>query len=994
MRRTIGLLGAVLCSCGYPGTSAPPAREPPTSVAVPELPVLLEEELNGGYLPSERALGYGEQYFGGKGRALVNGIRVADGESPSTDSPQVLLTGGVQLPSHFGGGFLFWNVEELFVSRSFTGPLVPAGRLPKKAAVARVSFGISSVLLHYQGGGRSAWSPSTRRFTALPEPGLMEMAAGADGRAAMVKEPGQLWVRQAGVEGAFIPWKDPRLEVSELGVVRGVVLARTRLGESLALDENGNLVPYPTQSLTPRNGRALPSPSGRGASSSLRALAMKEGLSLDGMQAVVFAEGVFAKFDLRNGANLRFSPPPAASVVGCRLLPMPPKDVLALCRTADNDAVVFSSVWSLKPKLVRWFEGPARFAAGAPGTLLKEGACGKWIETATEESVCVRQPNGSWVSFEVDPALIVGEEAASEEALPDVAPSEEIASDEAPSKKQNVRMTIVRWIPTSDGGALGLVAGARPGLLDVKNRRFVPVKASGEQLGVFGRSSDYVRDEFEALPNGGIAGYVAEGSVSLVPGGKVEYARKFVGGAHSSGALALAQDQQNRFWQSVDHGRNWESIREPVRSLGHPVFQLQSCSQVGCIIDDWWRLGYPAASVGSRMAVDSAHSPIENPTRIAELRCQSVGPAHQQSLDFIYGDREEPPGIVPHLGVRKSRTPPQNDLEGGVSAGRFQFSAFDSGLIWADAIFDFPWDEEDSPKFVRAMRTTHELEYLVPLSKPRVRQTRVSFSTIVHKLGADASPFSLGTEGRALPVLAVDGRSPDGVLVVDGADAHTYGFWLRDGEAPRAYLFPQERTEGPITSAVAKKGGALVVAQKVNGQFQAYELSPGNPAWAHAALPTNAEPPRPDVVMMGPGDRPALLRMWSAGSPTADDPALAFFLDGSQKRLAPFATVVAGPCGDAPGLRGIIPLQDWVVLSLDGVPAPAGSGQLGLVHWTEQRLCIEALELPHQGSFNPTQGDVMFSVSATFGQVPTAYRHRYGIGEEYLQQLSCKLVTE
>jgi len=300
------------------------------------------------------------------------------------------------------------------------------------------------------------------------------------------------------------------------------------------------------------------------------------GVKLQGDVAVCPTNGGFATINLRTGMLLQLSPP-IENMTWCKLI-RTPVDIIGLCGRSAEVLGVVSGIATQRPKLERRFdEAEVAFFAGPKGTLLKEGSCNSTSipgkdsrrSTAARLTLCIRSNNGLWRDLKV--------------------PDKDLRS----RVKSLDDLHIQRWIPTVDGGAVGVIFGQLEGLLYAKPGRFLVVKKyfDGPRQNLARGGNWWMNDTFTLLSDGSIQGYSSDGSVRWMPNGTFKAWDTSLVSMAASGANALGVDSSGRMWQSTDYGEHWEEVSRPPTTKA--VVVVDSCYPWGCTVGSWFRIGYP-----------------------------------------------------------------------------------------------------------------------------------------------------------------------------------------------------------------------------------------------------------------------------------------------------------------------------------------------------------------------------------------------------------------
>ena len=118
-------------------------------------------------------------------------------------------------------------------------------------------------------------------------------------------------------------------------------------------------------------------------------------------------------------------------------------DVLLVCAPKYGTPFVASHVLGDKPPVIESFPQSGSFFASDDGSLAFAGPCQR--AKVSRSIVCVRTQGGVWQELDLDG---VGADAGA--------------------------LEVVRWVPRSDGSALGFVAGPSGGLVDGRTGELKP----------------------------------------------------------------------------------------------------------------------------------------------------------------------------------------------------------------------------------------------------------------------------------------------------------------------------------------------------------------------------------------------------------------------------------------------------------------------------------------------------------------------------------------
>jgi hypothetical protein len=717
-----------------------------------------------------------------------------------------------------------------------------------------------------------------------------------------------------------------------------------------------------------------------------RVRAFQAGVPIDRDRAVIEIDGTFGVVDLRSGSLLEMTDLARPAMGPCELLPML-DDVLAICGGKD-DAWIIAGLRRLRPSVERHFDHASTFYAGEPGTLMKDGPCDRPAGPRERPSVCLREPSGKWKTVGPDPGAADGEKQGE-------------SADEEPA------FDVIRWVPTRDADAVGIVLGERRGLYRARSGKLVEFtdRKSAMMWDYLKSHAGLLDDDFEVAPNGHLVGTPGLQVVDLAPDGKLRRIERTTLAAESRGRYAVARAAHGRAWQSTNHGFTWEPVNMPP---GSSNLQVTSCSYAGCLVNGWYRIGYPVVPPKQWVPAVPPHSPVPAPQTQALLACQTEGKGRQRAVAFRKAGAEWPRGADALMGARAITVAPKKGQYDPVK--RFDFtSPLHSAhpTVLAETLLDFPYDNPTDPMFRRAISQRRLLQFQVPFTDPKLAEASIvwgdviaAFRRQVQLMGwtPENTPFEVGLHGIApgiaVPVLSTNGKRSDGLLLLAPSDTPRFAVWVRANQPPKVFALSPHRTLAQPYSVVARPDGNLAAAGLVHGSSEVLLLSPEPSAVLSAPLPRDNRPPRPDVVAIREDGALGLVRIWSTGVPTRDDPALVFRVEGPPIVLAPWSTLTAGPCGDGPGYRAIVNVQDWVGLEIAGRRYTLDGDGLALVHWNQERVCVSAIEVPH-AILNGEQGGAgTATAQARFDQRPSAVRYRFGMGEEYVEELRCRLVPE
>ena len=897
------------------------------------------------------------------GGVLLSGQRVSDGAIAAKQVTMPPLTGGARIPRRLGGGFVFWNAKALYHARSFLADLEPVTAV--EVAIDGISFGAGFALVHQADGARFALEWPAKKRIALPVAGLIDEVASADGRAVMLVEPDLVLTLGAGQK----TWRDmsstARAVVSlhESGAELWLKLANSA---ALRVEADGALSAH----------RALPDALTASPDkvqdprwpNSVRELplerAIRRGVPVDEHSAVVEVAGAFARIDLVGGAILGVTPAALATNRDCDLLPVE-EDVLALCRTNQGAAVVIAGVKSPTPKVERTFGTRGSFFAGSLGTLAFGGPCTE--RPVVGPVVCVRQRDKSWRELGEAPPLAG--------AAPDagVAPSPTVVS---------------RWIPIRDGGAVGVVAGAKAGLYDAASRTFVPfaLDQASRQSALFSTRGEFLSDDFAVGEDGRIVGYSTNSSLVVHADGRVDESPHAFTTKASSGALALGQDTVGRLWQSNDFGQHWVEVSRP------PGSQLQSarptrCSRVGCELPGWYRLGYRSSSPAPTALDIAPNPPLVAHAKTPRLSCQRSSPPRTRwvtralNADGVSTEELD-------FGARKVSA-----REDTLIAAPLELEAAEGGLLLGATLLERDLESREPAQLAALLQKGRVLRFVDLLNDPKIAETRFKWQDIVTRSALTAEgPPEVNAEIRAsVPVLMEKALTGAGLLV---PQPNGVILWARAGQPARVLSLGRENASFAPQSALLRAKDELVVLAEDDGCAARVVSITAAGARTLFDLPARATrrscPANRDALAVAEDGSLAVLRMPSAEPPSADDPALLLSPGKHPAALGAWSTLT--PCApDAKGARALVVVaRSWVKLDAPGFEPAENELTLGVLRFDSARICAETLAVAAP-SINIADRDFATVVVARFGATPRADRRGYALGAEHAEDLSCQL---
>lgn len=947
MRVAIGSLGMLcLLSCG----PAPRAEAPPRAPAKP--PTSAADSFDGVKPAQYRLipLRSGSRRVGelSDEQRLIAGRRVVDrgGSVQLADSVGAPdLVDGRELPAFAGGGFLFWSQRGLYRSRTFTGRLEPLSALSFN--VAQVSFGPGFVLLRGHDGSMLALDGKTGRARAPAPPGLVDVAAAADGRVVLALELGRFSVSVD--RGATF-----REVQDELGQPVQSLSAEP-LGFVL---QDGAIVTLSTQGELTNRGvpaRSKPSPPWPGGESALEQ-AVAFGVRR-GTHALVAQSAALVEVDLQSGKTVRTGPPLLPGAPKCELFEQG-SELLMKCSTREALSIL-GQLESERPVLEQTFESTAQLVSGFEHLLVNRDCNGG----QRPYTVCVRERGGSWrtVSAPESPP-----EAAKVAATPSARPAREPLELGYGFKADGHPVSFVR-------------RGDKSGYRDLVSDRFVELKT---EVSTGGPAETACRVEenghVRCLGTTGPQQYGSDGSLQASPLGFSWIAK--------AGERALGFDPSGKLFQTEDWGRTWVAVAPPPQ-LTQRIDRSAQCGSAGCRLGGWLRLGWeqvpPEAHreplVIAAPSLAERHRPVLTCAAQAEPRLVTARlPADASELrgfgvEGVAGDRfamslEMTAPLQTALGSMAQR---------GIIIGKRPLAA-GSESYWLSS-------ESLRLRFVEFFDTTASKRSASLSMAEWLRSVRLAGSSVPSFAFEDQLSF------QGVPVLSAEpGKAMGMVMMLEQTPV-----WLTNGRAQPLAL---ERAEGSeqVLGAVAEKGGALVVLLDDGSVVRYAQGATVKLFQMPADLGTASSHATPDALAVTPQGDVAVLR-FSGGpdAPSASYPVLAYRPGKPPELLAPFASVVAAAepaCAGAAGYRAIVVgNQGWLKVARGpGVSREDEWGQSMLVRWSAERVCVEALEIA-DSSFAVGEESLYTRIAATFGAKPSASRQGFAPGIELLQPLSCQL---
>jgi hypothetical protein len=880
---------------------------------------------------------------------------------------------GWRVPARLGGGFLFRAKGTLYASDSFDGLLRPVVSLPSD--VATVFFGPHAALVRAESGER--WMIDLARGKRLPiaPPGLLEVAALDDGRAAALVEGGQLLVST----DAGDHWTDVTARL-RVGANRVFVAPAAKTheeslwvetsGGALGLLSGGRLADFDAPPPAETPVLRAKQPAWREDEAPIRRAVRTGAPARDG-SALVVSGGDLVQVDVVSGAVEVVAAgklPPDATCIGTRTQ----DDVVFTCGHANGPAFVVSHALDRAPVVEQTFPDPGRFVVSDDGGILWMGACDKQAGQGTgapagataRRTACVRTAAGGWQQYDLDGSSDAG---------------------------TGPTYTVVRWVVRADGSAIAVVSdiggvASAWGIVDARtgelhawpNDAITPALRTALQAGESARLSPtdparFADRAWAVTPQGTLRGWAtlgnAIGAIEIGLDGSLQTSPFTFDRISTAGAIALARMRDGRIWQTLDRGATWSEVAAPPAARPSGWIDPHACSLVGCDLGQWYRLGWaPTPPAPPSQLTSAPPAPHIERSPSPTIACRVAGESRR--LDVARDDRSpddlglgasrlqvaDPNGRTDFLRVAFARRI--------VGAVRGTESSDDAALR---AIVHGPATQPGEDRLVvsgfnrDAMALVRQVSFL-PAFDPlgTVRRGPVAMRDLVGAARAGGVPLADvlrddPVPSAVVPVTPADAAAPDDLLVqvADGGVV-----LLRAGTKgkPRAAYESGRNDDWRVVSGAALDGdGVAWLEESGAGRARVFRLSGGAaPATAFeldGPPESDLYPANVDALAVGPRGELAVLRTPSGGEPaSALDPAVLLLPGAPPLPLAPWATLTPADdpaCkADSGGWRTTFQTAaPW--LRLTGVGELRGSEDSTMllrVRWSPARACLEAVE--------------------------------------------------
>jgi hypothetical protein len=936
------------------------------------------------------------------------------------------IVSGWRVPTRLGGGFVFRAHAALYASESFEGLLRPVVAVP--TGIDQISFGPSAVLVRADNGER--WMidlASGKRLPSSP-PGLLDIAALDDGRAAALVEGGGLMVSS----DAGAHWVDAsqrlrsparRLFVDTAPDAEPALWIETQAGQSARVMPGGRVAEYDAGPPAPSPPSLRPKPSGWREEEPPLRRAIRAGAPFGDGSALVVASGDLVRVDLATGATETLVPgrlPPDAICAGTRLA----DDILFTCGRPGGGAFVVSHAQGGAPVVEQTFQEAGRFVISDDGGIAFLGSCDR-PSPRDRRMACVRAPGGTWQQYDPDAGVDAGS---------------------TPTQQ------IVRWIPRGDGDAIAVVSAiggvasawglidARTGQLhawaaDALTSTLQSALQQGADPGNRGGGYDLARLADRAwtmTPQGTLRGWAnlqgGIGAIEVGVDGSVQTSPFTFDRVSGAGALALARLRDGRIWQTVDRGASWSEVAAPSAAKPNGWLDPHACSLVGCDLAQWYRVGWAATPpVALPPPTVAPPAPRVERASLPVMTCRATGDVRRSAAPR--GDRSPD-----DLGLGASRVSVSDP------SGKLDFVRLPFGRRIVGPVRDTDSSDESAPRaLVHGPSTQPGDDRLIVMGPSRdamslVRQ--VSFvpafepAGAVHRVALAMPEIVAATHSAGVGVAEAlrDDPIPSGVVPVTPTDtgaaddllvqlANGGVALLRAGPKPAArsrVAFEAGRGDDwRVVSALQLDGDAAAwLEEDPTGQARVMRLgsSPVPTPVFSLDAPPSAElyPANVDALAVGPRGELAVLRTLSGSEPpSAFDAAVLVMPNSVAVTLAPWSTVLPAddPACKADGAGWRVTLQaiaPW--LRLTGSADLHGAEDvmmLARVRWSPTRVCLEAVELRAQDTTVTSQSSSQFGspwdqpletwVVARFAGGASAGRVVVTAGAELHQALECTL---
>jgi hypothetical protein len=997
MRPAIFVLAAVVLSCSAepprapdrPGPVTGPARRNPIAYLEPARYVVPDL-----YRWIERTAEGVDHVVVGRRRAELRGSEILwmGPARPAVDA-------GMAVPPWAIGGsdslrVVFWAGKQVYAADSFRGELKPIGTLPGEVMAA--FDGLDGVVMLTPAG------PFVVRNGALLEPPAMVPKGVVDGVASGPKVAvwltvfGHAWLTLDGGRS----YRDVSAQVSGAVGLRAnqdQIAVGMRDGSEQLLGPVRKVDAVIGTEMRRSGSTSTPPPDfdnrwPAGSGSALDAVVSSAVVLPDG-GVLASGDGFVGRVDLASGRGQSGVQWPEAAGL-CELL-QAPDTILLLCAGPERATVMELGESNQIERTFNLANAPEydRFSAVDGEALGFVGPCdGSPPPVAPADGIspdsvynpssqrspvfCSRAGRDAWVEHRLDPADA---------------------------------MDVFAWVPRPGGGAVALIA--RPGFFIQDERRvedrgllrMVRVARNEPPLSIPSyaeRPAVTVSRALAVTPEGELQGWLPSDfhpssliAVRIDAAGQVRQAMappRLLGIA-TSGPLALALSQDDRFFQTTDFGQRWIEVEPPP----DPAMQApSSCTAAGCRVGPFIRIGWgapdpvqhgtQARSAGTNGAASSPpdirttsdgvqdDSPPEADRPLVRLACHSLAPPEGSRLADSFG-----------FGVTPAPVPRMTTIRMGAL-----------GTLLA-------------PSHTRLLATAGDVEigWLPPLD-PRapIRRATLPLSrmpSVGGRIYEARIGYLIDAKGRVRPINTGHPDRCPAPLLDEAGVTQSIGGCARDPSAgvlldDRIVLLHHGGDEAVVSAGDLPAVPAVPIALR--------EL-------ARTALSPNAR-----RFTFGAGLRkgmPVAVAVDAAGHANLSpiDPERGTL--GPEEALAPLVDMIPATdprCTQIEGARVIVPLTTEIGLARGPLPGVFSSGTfaLAVIRWAREAACVEAVELSvrderHENEVTAYEGwGTLRKVIARFdGERPgnpaqdaNASLVVIGPGAEIRQRLRCERITQ
>lgn len=893
------------------------------------------------------------------------------------------LTDSMPIPEHLGQGFLFWSsrhfgltpgLSMVYRANTWEGALQPIAEV--KATINQIAFGLHGFILRDVRGILKEFELPSGALSPLELPGLAHISALPNRRALAIGDFSRVFVSPEGGDG-FRERTDVALTSPPIATVvrNGQLWIETQSGKAFRLDDNNSFI----EGTLPPDDAAKRVPHERDerwkGSVPPRTHALRFGAPIDAGTAMIAGQGVVARVSLKTGEITDAIAFPAIEKHECELSRLD-NDIIGACKNPmEGPRRIASGFLSAAgPKIEKTFDSAVQIFGNSTGEIVAAAPCED--QKPDPWTGCRRSADGKWQSFRI--------EASAAELAKRVGGS---GSSNSNNLLANAK---VRWLPLrgappkaliSAGNTLAILTSTPAGssaappdpiVLEV-NKNQLPLALIKSAIENPRNRLHPIDRRFEAQADGSVKGWLdARGkfaAVSISPQGTVtpktspiQFQAYF--SEHGEKAIALAPPSQ--FFQSLDHGESWQHLTVPPFSLRNETTAfgpISLCSQVGCDLGTWLRIGWktPGEPAPFRSTVAPRPNPLPAPTGLPSIACVPAGQADQKTSPF--SDK-----FVQSLGALQFLKPsPSNSramaiftrllpnpnivaqhIQSPMNAQPRLFAYYPEAEVFGQKPspshigYQMPFDTESTVRtaslpFSHAGQTDLQIHLITPLLPVNPKES------VAYFFMTKSPARFIGTLGPGLNLLAPAGAlepfalqsavrlpSKEMAVLMTSATGDEHVFRISKDSKTISLLsqrLPGARSFAPANPdalAVTSKGD-LFVLRLPSGDEPA---SPSNPPIL-IRIGGRVLSPGEESVLPRPEKAPIELAPWSTLR-NADDPACT---------------------ADPEGIRAIIQTEGpWVRVEGRTLPEsdplqPFLPQMTAMVRWNQRRVCLEAIEL-------------------------------------------------